>query len=69
MQLGIKMHDVPCFCGHNSSTHHYMRKGDNFIGPCMGWFNDGLEMLECECKDFKQDNLKYLENLSVTTER
>ena len=52
--------DVLCKCGHTQSIHfpklkHY---------KCAGYFNDGLEMLDCECKEFDQDNLSYVEQLA-----
>lgn len=46
-----------CICGHTFISHE--KEG---CSPIIGW---GIQKPSCpkDCKNFKQDNLKYLEDL------
>jgi len=53
--------DILCKCGHVQRIHTHWNMNNL---ECDGWINDGLEMCECECKEFDQDNLSYIEALA-----
>jgi hypothetical protein len=48
----------PCICGHNYYTHQ--AKYGNFYGICKLF-------LWCNCRKFKPDNLRYLEQKAEET--
>lgn len=53
--------DFPCECGHEKSLH----KDGIFISGCrkrIGWGIKGTDWAD-DCKEYKSDNLKYLEQL------
>lgn len=49
---------IYCVCGHNKLSHYEHEFSWNF-SSCRTWM--GRE--HCNCQKFKQDNLKYLEDL------
>ena len=48
----------PCECGHERAAHFYLS------GPCsyVRFPFSKKEREECRCKEFKLDNLRYLED-------
>ena len=61
--------DFPCICGHSKEIHSPQAfKGRQYspdtylLTACYYEINDGL----CVCREYKQDNLRYLEQLSET---
>lgn len=55
----------PCFCGHREERHNF-DPYSAFFGCCQGFFSNfpgdaDPESGNCDCQDYRADNLKYLE--------
>lgn len=61
-ELGLKLIKKECICGHLAYWHVYQEHDDYMKLEKQFAF---LECrMRCRCKMFKQDNLKYLEELA-----
>lgn len=56
-----------CKCGHERSKHRYtFRRGNEIlITDCLKYVksNNSYDSVLCSCRTFKQNNLKYLEQI------